>query len=70
MSTVTPDSEKLRELDQDLAHAWQDYYRRVQDLDGEAYEQAEAEAWEALQGQLRRIERRRHLLSAARPASG
>jgi hypothetical protein len=70
VSTVTPDSEKLRELDQELAHAWQDYYCRVQDLDGEAYEQAEIEAWEALQGQLRRIERRRHLLNAARPASG
>jgi hypothetical protein len=65
VSTVAPDSEKLRELDQDLAHAWQDYYSRVQDLTGEAYEQAEAEAWEALQGQLRRIERRRRLLSVA-----
>jgi hypothetical protein len=65
VSTVAPDTEKLRELDQELRHAWQDYYSRVQDLTGEEYELVEAEAWEALEGQLRRIERRRRLLSVA-----
>jgi hypothetical protein len=63
VATITPDDDKLRELDQDLQRAWTDYYDSVQDLTGEAYEQVEAESWDVLQGELRRIERRRRLLT-------
>jgi len=60
---VAPDEEKLRELDEEEQHAWQDYYQQIQNLTGEEYEQVEIQSWEALQGQLRRVERRRRLLS-------
>ncbi|MGC9222036.1 MAG: hypothetical protein ACP5H2_11940 [Solirubrobacteraceae bacterium] len=63
MIPVAPDKEKLRELDEEERHAWQDYYQQIQNLTGEQYEQTEIESWEALQGQLRRIERRRRLLA-------
>ena len=63
METIAPDTEKLRELDDDTRRAWNDYYDTVQDLTGQEYEQVELESWDALQGELRRIERRRRLLS-------
>ena len=63
MTTIAPDTEKLRELDDDTRRAWNDYYDNVQELTGEEYEQVELESWDALQGELRRIERRRSLLS-------
>ena len=63
MIPVAPDTEKLRELDEEMRHAWQDYYQQIQDLTGEEYEQVEIQSWGALQGQLRRIERRRQLLT-------
>ncbi len=63
MIPVAPDEEKLRELDEEERHAWQDYYQQIQNLTGEEYEQVEIQSWEALQGQLRRVERRRRLLS-------
>ncbi len=63
MEAIAPDTEKLRELDDEKRRAWNDYYDNVQDLTGEEYEQVELESWDALQGELRRIERRRRLLS-------
>ena len=63
MEAIAPDTEKLRELDDEKRRAWNDYYDNVQDLTGEEYEQVEVESWDALQGELRRIERRRRLLS-------
>jgi hypothetical protein len=63
VETIAPDTEKLRELDDETRRAWNDYYDNVQDLTGEEYEQVELESWDALQGELRRIERRRRLLS-------
>jgi hypothetical protein len=63
VETIAPDTEKLRELDDDTRRAWNDYYDNVQDLTGAEYEQVELESWDALQGELRRIERRRGLLS-------
>ncbi len=65
MTTITPDNDKLRELDQDLQRAWSEYYDRLQDLSGDAYEQVELQSWETLQNELRRIERRRRLLTVA-----
>lgn len=65
MTTIAPDTEKLRELDEDERRAWTEYYDNIQDLTGEQYEQVELESWDALQGELRRIERRRRLLNVS-----
>jgi hypothetical protein len=65
VTTIAPDTEKLRELDEDERRAWTEYYDNIQDLTGEQYEQVELESWDTLQGELRRIERRRRLLSVA-----
>jgi hypothetical protein len=63
VTTIAPDTEKLRELDDETRRAWNEYYDNVQDLAGEEYEQAELESWDALQDELRGIEQRRRLLS-------
>lgn len=65
VTTIAPDTEKLRELDEDERRAWTEYYDNIQDLTGEEYERVELESWETLQGELRRIERRRRLLNVA-----
>jgi hypothetical protein len=65
VTTIAPDTEKLRELDEDERRAWNEYYDNIQDLTGEQYEQVELESWDTLQGELRRIERRRRLLSVS-----
>jgi hypothetical protein len=65
VATIAPDIEKLRELNEDVRRAWNDYYDHVQDLTGAEYELVEPESWDTLQGELRRIERRRRLLSVS-----
>ena len=65
MTTIAADTEKLRELDEDERRAWTEYYDNIQDLTGEQYEQVELESWDTLQGELRRIERRRRLLNVS-----
>jgi hypothetical protein len=66
--TITaPDANKLRELDEETRRAWNDYRERILTLTGEEYEQAEGESWKVLQGELRRLERRRRLLSGSVP---
>ena len=63
MTTVANDAEKLRELDLGMSQAWQLYSERLSGLAGDEYERAEAECWEQLQRELRRIERKRKLLA-------
>jgi hypothetical protein len=63
VNTIAPDTEKRRELDDDERRAWNEYYDNIQELTGAEYEQVELEAWDTLQGELRRIERGRSLLS-------
>lgn len=65
VTTIAPDTEKLRELDDEERRAWNEYYDDIQELTGLEYEQVELKSWETLQGELRRIERRRRLLSVA-----
>jgi hypothetical protein len=65
VTTIAPDTEKLRELNEDERRAWNEYYDNIQDLTGEQYEQVELESWDTLQGELRRIERRRRLLTVS-----
>ena len=63
MTTIAAGTDKLRELDEDTRRAWGSYQERLQSLAGEDYERAELEAWTVLQNELRRLERRRRLLS-------
>lgn len=63
VNTIAPDTEKLRELDDDKRRAWNEYYDNVQDLTGDEYERVETESWDTLQVELARIEHRRRLLS-------
>ena len=65
VTTIAPDTEKLRELEEETRQAWQGYHDQLQELNGDQYESAELEAWESLQGELARIEHRRGLLTAA-----
>lgn len=64
MTTIATDSQKVRELDEDTRRAWQAYHDRTHQLNGEAYDYAELESWAILQNELRRLERRRRVVSA------
>lgn len=63
MTTIAPNSDKLRELDADTRAAWGAYSERLRALTGEEYETAEHESWAELQKELRRLERRRQSLN-------
>ena len=63
MTAIAPDSDKLRELDNDTRRAWNAYSERLRELSGDEYEQAEHESWTKLQSELRRLERRRRSLN-------
>jgi hypothetical protein len=63
LTAIAPDSEHLRELDDDTRRAWAAYSERLRELSGEEYERAERESWATLQSELRRVERRRRTLN-------
>ena len=65
MATIAPDTEKLKELEEDRVRAWQTYRERLRELTGEDYERTERESWKVLQNELRRLERRRSLLTVS-----
>lgn len=65
MTTTAHDTEKLRQLDDGARRAWMAYNERLRELAGEDYERAEDESWAELQSELRRLERRRKLLTRA-----
>ena len=65
MTTIAPDTEKQRELDDEERRAWNEYYENILELTGSEYEQVELESWDTLQGELRGIERRRRLLNVS-----
>ena len=65
MTTIAPDNEKQRELDDEMRRAWNEYYDTLQDLTGQEYEQVELDSWDTLQVELDRIDRRRRLLSVS-----
>lgn len=64
MTTIAFDGDRLRELDVGTQEAWKAYRETLRDLSGEDYERVEAEAWDELQRELRRIARRRKTLTA------
>ena len=63
MSAVIQDTDELHELDAGTREAWRAYSERLRDLSGAEYEHAETAAWDDLQRQLRKLERRRKLLA-------
>ena len=63
MTAIAHDDAKLRELDAGTRRAWDTYSERLRGLSGEEYEHAEQESWVELQNELRRLARRRQLLS-------
>jgi len=67
MSTITAVTDKLRAIDKDICRAWQEYHEYLHDLGGRDYEDAEPEAWELLQDELRDIEERRRILTGPMP---
>ena len=63
MTAIAPDSDLLRELDDDARRAWNAYSEGLRELSGHEYELAESESWTKLQIELRRLERRRRSLT-------
>ena len=63
MTAIAHDDAKLRELDAGTKRAWEAYSERLRGLNGEEYERAEQESWVELQSELRRLARRRQLLT-------
>ena len=59
MTAIAPDSDKLRQLDDEMRRAWTAYSERLRELSGAEYEQAERESWTKLQSELRRVEHKR-----------
>ena len=64
MTTIAFDADRLRELDAGMQEAWKGYRESLRDLTGDEYERVEAESWDELQRELRRIARRRKTLAA------
>ena len=63
MTAIAQDDAKLRELDAGTRRAWMAYSERLLGLAGEEYERVEQESWAELQSELRRLQRRRQLLT-------
>jgi rubrerythrin len=63
LTTVAHNADKAREIDADTNRAWSTYSERLRDLTGDEYESAEQESWSNLQGELRRLDRRRRTLN-------
>jgi hypothetical protein len=63
VTTIAPNNDRLRELEDDTRRAWNAYSDRLRELSGEEYELAEHDSWATLQGELRRVERRRQTLN-------
>jgi rubrerythrin len=64
VTAIAHDAEELRELDAGARRAWQTYSERLRGLRNAEYERAEQESWAELQGELRRLERRRQSLNS------
>ena len=60
MTAIAPDT---KQLDEDTRLAWTVYRERLRGLTPADYERIEHEAWDELQSELRRVERRRKLLT-------
>lgn len=64
MTAIAPDAAELRELDAGTQRAWRAYSERLRGLRGDEYDRVEQESWADLQGELRRLDRRRESLNS------
>ena len=64
MTAIAHDAEELRQLDAGTRRAWRAYSERLRGLRADEYERTEQEAWAELQGELRRLDRRRQSLNS------
>lgn len=62
MTGAATDTQQLRELEEDVRRAWNEYSEQLRELNSEAYEQAEHECWAELQEELKMLESRRRQL--------
>jgi hypothetical protein len=62
MTTVAADAEKLRQLDEEMRHAWAAYSERLRDVSAAQYELVEGASWDQLQVELAELEERRREL--------
>jgi hypothetical protein len=65
VTTFAPQTDKLRAIDEGTQHAWSTYSERLRELSGDEYERVELESWDELQGELRKLARRRRSLERA-----
>jgi len=63
VTTIAYRTDELNQLEDDERRAWRSRREALRELTGEEYERAEHESWEQLQGELRRLERRRRSLA-------
>ena len=70
MTSVAPDTDQPKELDAETRQAWATYSERLRELTGQEYEQAESESWEALQAELRRLEKERESIAISQAQLG
>lgn len=63
MTTIAYRTDKLNQIEDDERRAWSSYREALRELTGDEYERAEGESWEELQGELRRLDRRRRSLA-------
>lgn len=63
MTAIAPQTDLLAHIEAGTTQAWRAYSERLRELSGDEYEQAEPECWAELQRELRRLERRRKLLT-------
>ena len=63
MTAIAHDDAKLRELDAGTRRAWESYREHLRGLTGEEYERTEEDSWVELQNELRRLARRRQLIT-------
>jgi hypothetical protein len=63
LAAIAHDTHRVRELDADTRRAWSAYSEALRALTGDEYERVEQESWAKLQGELRRLDRRRRTLN-------
>jgi len=70
MTTFAPDEtvRRIEELSEREREAWQSYQDGLRDLDGRAYDEAEAEAWTTLERALQEVATERAELESAAPS--
>jgi hypothetical protein len=63
VTAVVHNAGRAREIDAATRRAWSAYSDSLRGLTGEDYERVEPESWSKLQGELRRLDRRRRTVS-------